>query len=336
MLLTGFPDLLSFNRQTRVTSDIKTRLETTSQEAVTGRRANINEAVRGDMGGALLLQKALDDIEQDTRINKISNARLGLIGTSLKAVREAVDGVSTQAIVSAASKDSYGLTATANTAEANLRNVFSLLNISQGDRKLFSGDATDTTPLAPVDTLLNDIRGIITGSATPTDINAALETYFNDPAGGFATNIYKGGDNNVAPSFLADGTKVQFDVRADDQAMRDTMRGLSLIALTRESGHATTSTEFTELFNEGAKFVNNGKGAIINIESKIGIPQNLIEQMTTNQASEKLVLGTALNGLIGRDQYEAATELKLLETQLESSYLITSRLANLTLTNYLR
>jgi len=39
---------------------------------------------------------------------------------------------------------------------------------------------------------------------------------------------------------------------------------------------------------------------------------------------------------VGRDQFEAAAELKQLEVALESSYIITSRLSDLSLSNYLR
>jgi flagellar hook-associated protein 3 FlgL len=37
-----------------------------------------------------------------------------------------------------------------------------------------------------------------------------------------------------------------------------------------------------------------------------------------------------------RDQYEAASELKQLETGLEAAYTLTARLSNLSLLNYMR
>jgi len=42
-----------------------------------------------------------------------------------------------------------------------------------------------------------------------------------------------------------------------------------------------------------------------------------------------------VNDLTARDQYEAATELQSLQTTLEASYLITARLSQLSLLNYL-
>lgn len=40
--------------------------------------------------------------------------------------------------------------------------------------------------------------------------------------------------------------------------------------------------------------------------------------------------------MFGRDQFEAAGELKALEAQLQASYTITARLSDLTLTNFIR
>jgi len=47
-------------------------------------------------------------------------------------------------------------------------------------------------------------------------------------------------------------------------------------------------------------------------------------------------MSATFNRLTARDQYEAATELRELERNLEASYLLTSRLSNLSLLNYLR
>jgi flagellar hook-associated protein 3 FlgL len=52
--------------------------------------------------------------------------------------------------------------------------------------------------------------------------------------------------------------------------------------------------------------------------------------------TEETLLKTAFNDITARDQFEAATELRELERNLEASYLLTSRLANFSLLNYLR
>lgn len=336
MLLTSFPDLLSFQRQSRVTGNLKARLETVSIEAVTGQTADITKAVNGDMGGVLLMQKALDDIEQDERINAISAARLALITTSMTSVREVAGNLGTEGLIAVSAGDTFTLDLLATQADGKLRSTMSLLNITHGSRNLFSGDATDQPSLASADVLLTDIKAIMAGSPDPAVVEADLETYFNDPAGGFATNIYQGGDGDVAPTFLADGTQVNFNVRADNQAIRDTLRGLAVMAVANNSAHDPSSVAFKDIFTQGTNVLTKGANNIIKIEGEIGIYENLIEDMNAQQADERITLSLAMTALTGRDQFDAAAELKQLETQLEASYLVTARLSGLNLTNFLR
>ena len=54
-----------------------------------------------------------------------------------------------------------------------------------------------------------------------------------------------------------------------------------------------------------------------------------------HQTSEA-ALTLAYTKLAGRDQFEAAAALIQLEAQLETTYLTTARLANLSLVNFLR
>jgi flagellar hook-associated protein 3 FlgL len=63
------------------------------------------------------------------------------------------------------------------------------------------------------------------------------------------------------------------------------------------------------------------------------------EQLSVQKESldiEETIFTSAFNALTARDQYEAAGALKDLESSLEASYLLTTRLASLSLLNFLR
>lgn len=334
MISTGFPDLLSHQRQARVNNTLKSQLETTAIEAVTGRYQDVTKALNGQIGEAFLIQKALDDIEQSDRINTLTASRLSLTTGALGSIREGTDGIGTSAIIALTTNDSFSLETLAYKAENDLRNTMSLLNSGQGQRRLFAGDDVLATPLASPDILLDDVKAILQANPNAADAQTALDTYFNDPAGGFATNIYQGGDGNAASSYLYDGTKIDYSVRADHQALKDTMRGLAVLAVA-DSVHDIDTDAFADIFTHGANSVNKGESNLIKLEGLIGVNEGQIEKAVAHQNNEKLTLGIALNDLVGRDQYEAVTSLQLLQTQLESSYLITTRLSNLSLTNYL-
>lgn len=336
MIFTGFPDLLSYSRQTRTTAGVKARLQTTANEAVTGRYEDITKATNGDVGSAHLLKKALNDIQQNQRLNTLSGTRIELITQALKGARTIVSGLDTNAVIALDSQNGPAITNVASDAEANLRSVISTLGLKHGTRNLLSGDATSVPPFAGADNLLDDIRAIIVAGPTPADIETALDTYFDDPAGGFQTNIYIGGDNPPPAARLGDGSILQIDLKGDDPSIKETLRGLAVLAVSESSAFAPGGTEFAEVFGSGITQLSQGIGNLIAKEADIGIYAETIEKADERDQFENRSLTAAFQAIVGRDQFEATTELQQLQVQLEASYLITSKLSNLTLTNFLR
>ncbi|MDB2438731.1 flagellin [Hellea sp.] len=336
MQLTGYPDLLSFTRRNRTTANIKARLDVAAQEAVTGQRADLTEATNGRVGNAHLLSKALNDIEQSSRINALSTTRLDMIGQGISGARNAMNGIDTRALIAINSAGTADVETIADEAKANLRSVMSALSSKQGTRNLFSGDAVDQSPFADVDILLDDIKNIMATAGSPANIESALDSYFDDPAGGFHTNIYTGGTDAAPPLQIGDGQKLNVDLRGDNDAIKDILRGLAVIATAESSGNAIGTSAFTEIFSSGITAAANGTSGLISLEGNLGIASETLEKANSRNQFEALSLNTAYQSLTGRDQFEAAAELKQLEVQLESSYIITSRLSDLSLTNYLR
>ena len=68
----------------------------------------------------------------------------------------------------------------------------------------------------------------------------------------------------------------------------------------------------------------------------IGVGEAQIAAAVTRYEAEEAILTSLFNDKTGRDQFEAASELQLLESQLEASYLLTARLARLSITNFIR
>lgn len=336
MTLSNLPDLLSFNQRTRATSSIKARLDVVSQEAVTGIRADITEASNGRVGEVHLLQKALDDISQENRINALASNRVNLITQGISGARESLNGIDTRAFLTLNTGDQTAITSISDEANANLKNAMSSLSIRHGTRNLFSGDATNVPPYADTDTLIADVQNILSNAATSQDAEAALDTYFNDPAGGFNTRIYQGGDGDAASIRLGDTNRIPMEVRGDSQAIKDTLRGLSVMAAATQSGLDMDSDKFKDIFSAGISSAAKGSTGLVTLESNMGVYAESIEKLNARNSAEQATITTAYQAIVSRDQFEAASELKQLEVALETSYLITSRLSNLSLVNFLR
>ncbi len=336
MITGGFPDYLSFTRRTRLNADLKSRIDVTTKEAITGKRADLTQATNGRVGGAHLMLKAINDIQQENRVNTMSKLRLDLIGQGLSGARDIVQGIDSRAIIAVAANSDVGIQTVQSEAEASLRNVMNALSINQGPRNLLSGDATDQPTFADADVLLDDIRAIMTSSTNATDAETALNTYFNDPAGGFQTRIYTGGDNNPPAVRIGADDKIDVDIKGDDTAIKDVLKGLAVLAASSSSNFEQDSQDFADIFTLGANAAGQGSQDLIRLEANIGVYADTILKSNERNEAELTSLSAAYQTLTGRDQFEAATELKQLEAQLESSFLLTARLSNLSLTNFLR
>ena len=334
MRLQGFPDLLGFTQNNRTLGELKTRMNIVSQEAVTGLQADITKATNGLTGQAHLIFKALSDIDQGARLGAMSKTRLDMTAQAVSASRSAMNGISTRAVIALEGGGAMGVAIIADEAESNLRSVIGALNTQQGSRNLLSGAATDKVTFASADVLLEDIRNIMQTAGSPDNIDAALETYFESPTGGFQTNIYQGSNRNAPPMNIGDGQTLEMSVRGDNKAFRDTLRGLVTIATAKDAPLGDDG--FRQVFTSGATLAGNGENGLIETEGQLGILSESLERAQSRQAAEKASLSTAYQSLIGRDQFEAASELKQLEVALESSFIITSRLSGLSLSNYLR
>ena len=90
------------------------------------------------------------------------------------------------------------------------------------------------------------------------------------------------------------------------------------------------------MFIAGRERVITAAGSITNIGSAIGAAQGRVESVATRNGAETAALQLARNEIVAVDEYDSATALEALQTQMETLYTLTARLANLSLTDYMR
>ena len=336
MEIRRYPDLLGQLQRGRTTAQIRERLQTVSTEAVTGLKSDVTKATNGALGDGHLLRKAINDVEQIQGINALSQTRLSLMTGAISGSRESIDDIHTRGTVILEQNNAVGLDIIASEAEASLESIMSAFSVSHGNRYLFSGDRTQTPPFADTQQLLDDVRAIMTTAATPAEIETALDQYFNDPAGGFQTTIYQGTDTPPPPLPYADGKSAPITLTGQSSDIKDALRGLAVLATAQDFNSDITSTPFRDVFTQGLTSVSNANQAFITLEGQMGIYASQINQSNERLSDEAQILSTAFQDMFGRDQFEAAGELKALEAQLQASYTITARLSDLTLTNFIR
>ena len=306
-------------------SELRTQIGKTSTEATTGRYEDLTLHLSGRIGKAMLGQKALADISTDREVLNLRATRLSLIQTSLGTVQESSSGIAANMLSAIGGEHETDVGIAARDAKAALSASLSSLNARYGDRFLFAGDATSTLPFSDQSALLADIELIADSATDSADFATQLDDYFTSPTGGWLQNIYQGSTTASDPE----------SVTADNDAIKSLIRDLAVLAISGPDGPLASLDGYKTLVQETSLSLSSSETQITNLRADLGVyeERNAIEQKTLD--TEETVLTASFNDLTARDQYEAATELQSLQTTLEASYLITARLSQLSLLNYL-
>lgn len=321
------PNSLISAQFTQNITELRQSISRTAEEATTGRYSDLTAHLSGRIGSAMLSQKAVDNIAFEREQLSQREVRLDITQHNLSLIhdRSVGIGISMRAALGTSDLVSQGLAA--RDAKAALGNIFGALNVRYGERYLFAGDATATQPLPNADDLLSQLRTIADGAATPADFAAAIDTYFNDPAGGWQQSIYHGSSTASDPDA----------VTATNPALVEIISGLAVMALADPiNSPPTILSQNPATVDAAAERVATGIVALTNVRSELGVRQQQIRADQESLDIEETIVTTAFNSLTSRDQYEAASALKVLEANLEASYLLTSRLASLSLLNFMR
>jgi flagellar hook-associated protein 3 FlgL len=322
-------------RLSRIISEMKARAQQARTEAVTGRYEDATKAAGGDIGGVHLLQKAVDDAKVYQTTLSLAEIRATRTQTVLGGLTSESTRLGTAAIAALGQADEATMKTLAKDARETLQTIFAGLNTSDGGRALFSGDALDRPALGSVDQLLTDVQAIIAGATDAAAAETALDTYFNDAAGGFSTTIYQGGTGDAPAVEIAPGVRVNASVKANAQPIKDLIRGLAVMA-NYDAAPGGLAAERDIVARSAAEFTLVAEDDVVNLRATLGIAEQRIARSKERYEAEETVLTGLLNKKTARDPYEAAAELQLLESQLEASYVMTARLSRLTISQYLR
>lgn len=219
-------------------------------------------------------------------------------------------------------------------AQATLGQVVGALNTNVGGRALFAGTATDTLPIAPANDLLSALGAAMAGAGSVDDMLTAAQTWFDSPAG-FGATGYLGSNTSLAPVAISDDDTAQFQLRADDPVLRDTLRTLAVVALADDPALGLSQAQQDELFQKTLNGALAAKDGVTGLQAKIGFSEQRIDALTARHSTERSALEMARSELLSIDPYQSATELEQVQFQLQSLYAITSRMSQLSLVNYL-
>ena len=341
----GVPDILAQARLGRAQTDLKRGLEQAQIEVVTGESAEPLKATGGDPARLFAMERSISTLDSRTPLLSMAKSRAAGMQTSLDSIQISTEQMGVKLLRDISVGDLSSARFTAKDAKTALGQVIGALNVELSGRHLFAG-ARSGAPLDTVDVLLADMETLFlpdppaTDPLTVAEIKTRVSNYF-DPdsvdAMSFNARMWRGSDEKPPPVELADGEFLNYAVLGDDDALRDMMRGLALAATTVKTFNSGTDAEaITQMLEEAGGIIVKATDDITKLRSDLGLAESRIEAAQTRTAAQRATLELARADLIGVDQYEAATRVTQLQSQLEAIYAMTARSSQLSLLNFLR
>lgn len=316
-------------------TEIKTQIETLSYEMSTGKTADLSGRLSGDYSHLLDLDRKIAQLGAFSTATAEADLFANATQVSLTTFDTSIGEMSASLLAFGSLNQAASHAQASAQARNELDTMISSLNTRVGGRSIFSGIATDASPLEPTDTLLTALRTELAGLTTLSDIRNAADSWFNDPAG-FEAVMYNGSNLTLAPIQVSETEQIDMQITAIDQPLRNGLRDVAVAALSAENALGWPADLQTALFTDLGVDLAETKDETVTLRAQVGAVQARIEQAETRNASAKTSYEYARNELVSADPYETAAHLQTVQFQLESLYSVTVRNSTLSLVNFLR
>ena len=336
MSFSSVGDLAQSLSMRRQNFELRSQMNQLTQELASGRKTDIGQAVRGDFAPLAGMERSLALLDGFATARADMVQKLTTAQTSLDAVRGQVSEFGTSLLAATGLNSTTTIEPVIADAGARFEATVGYLNSRTGETHLFGGTATDRAPLASAADMLAELKLQTASAVTSADFIAAVDDWFSQPGGGFETMGYLGSDISGGAVEIGQNQVASMEVKASDPEIRDVLKNLAMSALLADGALAGDDAARRDIAAEAATGLIAANKAVIATQARLGTSENRIETVTTQANAEQNTLSLARNSIVSADPYETASELEQVQLQLETLYILTSRMSQLSLTEYLR
>lgn len=315
---------------------IKSELMRLSDSLASGQHSDMSKQLGGEFTDLAAIERSIRTLEAHRTTARETTTLLETAQVSLGAIQDMAAEAAPALISASNAYHAALLQSSSRDAEQKFYSAVSALNTRVADRSVFSGTATDQAPLPDGTALLDAVRADLVGATSRAEIENRLDSWFNNPAGGFAATQYRGSDDPMAPIPVSDTEKVSFKVTALAPEIREMLQSFAMAALVTEMPALADPSEGAAMMKSAGELMLSAQTGLSVLRADIGA---LEEYTDTSKAKNSAALSgfeIARGSLYQADPYQTATELELAQTQLEAVYTLTARLSRLSLSDYLR
>jgi flagellar hook-associated protein 3 FlgL len=313
-------------------AELRGQVQRASQEVATGRHSDIGATLRGDFSPLLAVDASLARLAAYKSNTSDAAFQTAAQQAAISGLSGLASGLSTT-LLGARNATPVQIDTLAADAKGRLASAIGLLNTQASGRAVFSGVATGTVPLGALEDMLTALQDRRRRATTAGQVTAAVNGWFADPLGFGA--FYQGG-GPLSPTPIAQGEAADLSTTAMDPALRDTLAGFAMAALIDRGVLAADATQRGRLAQQAGQQLTSTADARTTLQARIGTVEAQIEAARSRNSAEETSLGILRSEIGSVDPYEAGTRLEAIRSQLESLYLVTARVARLSLAEYLR
>ena len=312
---------------------LKAEVQRASTEMVTGKQADLGASQRGDFSPLHAIDASLQRLTAYRVSTRDAAFQAQAMQTSMATLNALSGDISTTLMRSIDFPTPAQVNTAAADARGRLATAVGALNTQAAGRAVFAGVETGRTPLGSAEDLLTALQTAANGATTAGQVEAAVRGWFADPLGYAA--FYQGGAA-LSPVPIAPGEAADLSVTALDPAFRETLTGFAMAALLDRGILAGDFDGRADLAHRAGLTLHVSQDSRTLLAARIGTVEAQIDAATTRNSAEDSALKILCSDIGSVDPYEAATRLETVQAQLESLYLITSRVQRLSLAEYIR
>ncbi len=336
MRVNGGSDLARLQVQQRQALATRSRLDIAAEEMTSGQRADRVAATGGNLTRLTSLERSLARNASFSATLSLTETRLDTMQASLGAISARTSALAVGLTDAAGKGDVSAAMLQAKAARVAFTDAVAKLNVEVGGQSLFAGAATDRPALAGADAMLADLDALAAGAATAADASAAIDAWFARPGGGFFATGYLGSTTPLTAVDIGEGERLDAGVTADADRLIAVLKAQAKAAVVAGGAFASSEPDRLALVATAGREMLVASEGILALSAEVGFNQETVATAKAARTAENDTLSKARVAIIAADPMEAATNYQALETQLQSIYTLTARLAGLHFLNFMK
>ncbi len=293
----------------------------------TGAKAEVYSEISGNANRLLLVENAFVRTQQFNRNIQGVQLRTEMMDSTLTQMVDLATEFKSL-LLSATSAENYNEFDVDGQAQDLLERFSNLLNVEADGKYLFAGTATTTQPSVVPSPLTAPSNAGTSPAFTPEDPSLFTPA---DPEWQDFYGFYQG-NNGTLSVRIAEDQVINYGITANEQPFVDLMYSLRLAATFNDG--SDPGSELARL-NSALDSVTTAVDGIIDRQSRLGQQMRTVDMERIRNEDTIGRFSDLIGEIEATNIPEAATQLSQFQTQLEASYLVTTRLRQASIINFL-